>query len=126
MEDIEWINWTDHQHIFTLQYPSLDYWKIIEEGNQNNSNLSHDLRDSDKEVNDDNYDIAILHIDNGVTNVKIAFNAIPIKDISNRNGFPLFKSYFSYSDLLVEHLRLDKKSILLPHFKLLKNIQTNI
>jgi hypothetical protein len=41
LEDIEWFNWTDLQHIFTLQYPSLDYWKIIEEGNQNNSNLSH-------------------------------------------------------------------------------------
>lgn len=109
LEDIKWINWIDLQHIFTLQYPSLDYWKIIEEGNQNNSNLSYDLRDIDKNINDDSYDIAILHIDNSVTNVKIAFNAMPLKDISNRNGFPLFKSYSSYPDLLVEHFETREK-----------------
>ena len=30
LEDIKWITWIDPQHIFTLQYPSLDYWQIIE------------------------------------------------------------------------------------------------
>ena len=109
LEDIKWINWIDLQHIFTLQYPSLDYWKIIEKGNQNNSNLSYDLRDIDKNINDDSYDIAILHTDNSVTNVKIAFNAMPLEDISNRNGFPLFKSYSSYPDLLVEHFETREK-----------------
>ncbi len=109
LEDIKWINWTDLQHKFTLQYPSLDYWKIIEEGNQNNSDLSYDLRDIEKDVNDDSYDITLLHIDNSVTNVKIAFNAMPLKDISNRNGFPLFKSYSSYPDLLVEHFETRQK-----------------
>jgi hypothetical protein len=108
LEDIKWINWIDLKHIFTLQYPSLDYWKIIEKGNQNNSNLSYDLRDI-KNINDDSYDIAILHIDNSGTNVKIAFNAMPLKDISNRNGFPLFKSYSSYPDLLVEHFETREK-----------------
>lgn len=109
LEDIKWINWIDLQHIFTLQYPSLDYWKIIEKGNQNISNLSYDLRDIDKNINDDSYDIAILHTDNSVTNVKIAFNAMPLEDISNRNGFPLFKSYSSYPDLLVEHFETREK-----------------
>lgn len=109
LEDIKWINWIDLQHIFTLQYPSLDYWKIIEKVNQNNSNLSYDLRDIDKNINDDSYDIAILHTDNSVTNVKIAFNAMPLEDISNRNGFPLFKSYSSYPDLLVEHFETREK-----------------
>ena len=109
LEDIKWINWIDLQHIFTLQYPSLDYWKIIEKGNQNNSNLSYDLQDIDKNINDDSYDIAILHTDNSVTNVKIAFNAMPLEDISNRNGFPLFKSYSSYPDLLVEHFETREK-----------------
>ena len=90
LEDIKWINWTDPQHILTLQYPSLDNWKIIEEGKQNNSNLSNNLRGIDKDVDDD-YD------------VKIAFNAIPLKDISEKNGFTLFKSYSSYPDSLVEH-----------------------
>lgn len=105
MEDIKWINWTDPQHILTLQYPSLDNWKIIEEGKQNNSNLSNNLRGIDKDVDDDydSYDIAILNIDNSETNVKIAFNAIPLKDISDKNGFTLFKSYSSYPDSLVEH-----------------------
>lgn len=93
------------QHIFTLQYHSLDNWKKIEEGKQNNSNLSKNLRDIDKDVDDDydSYDIAILHIDNIKTNVNIAFNAIPLEDISNKNGFTLFKSYSSYPDSLVEH-----------------------
>lgn len=109
LEDIKWINWIDLQHIFTLQYPSLDYWKIMEKGYQNNSNLSYDLRDIDKNINDDSYDIAILHTDNSVTNVKIAFNAMPLEDISNRNGFPLFKSYSSYPDLLVEHFETREK-----------------
>lgn len=109
LEDIKWINWIDLQHIFTLQYPSLDYWKIIEKGNQNISNLSYDLRDIDKNINDDSYDIAILHTDNSVTNVKIAFNAMPLEDISNRNGFPLFKSYSSYPNLLVEHFETREK-----------------
>ncbi|HEX7143587.1 MAG TPA: hypothetical protein VF222_14005 [Nitrososphaeraceae archaeon] len=109
LEDIKWINWIDLQYIFTLQYPSLDYWKIIEKVNQNNSNLSYDLRDIDKNINDDSYDIAILHTDNSVTNVKIAFNAMPLEDISNRNGFPLFKSYSSYPDLLVEHFETREK-----------------
>ena len=109
MEDIEWINWTDHQHIFTLQYPSLDYWKIIEEGNQNNSNLSYNLRGIDKNVaDDDGYDIAILHIDNNVTNVKIAFNAISLKDINNRKGYP-FSNCSSYPDLLIEDFELNGK-----------------
>ena len=43
------------------------------------------------------------------TNVKIAFNAMPLKDISNRNGFPLFKSYSSYPDLLVKHFETREK-----------------
>ena len=73
LEDIKWITWIDPEHIFTLQYPSLDYWQIIEEGNQNISSLSYNLRGIDKNVaDDDSYDIAILHTDNNVTNVKIA------------------------------------------------------
>ena len=111
--DIKWIDWIDPQHIFTLQYPSLDNWKIIEYGNQNNSNLSYNLGVIDTDVDDDygydNYDIAILHIDNSETNVKIAFNTILLKDINDRNGFPLFKSYSSYPDLLVEHFELYEK-----------------
>lgn len=108
LEDIKWINWTDSQHIFTLQYPSLDNWEIIEEGNQSNSNLSYNPRGIDKDVDDEynSYDIAILHVDNSVTNVKITFNTIPLKDISDRNGFPLVKSYSSYPDSLVEYFEL--------------------
>lgn len=108
LEDIKWVNWTDSQRIFTLQYPSLDNWEIIEEGNPNNSNLSYNTRGIDKDVDDkfDSYDIAILHVDNSVTNVKITFNTIPLKDISDRNGFPLFKSYSSYPDSLVEYFEL--------------------
>ena len=108
LEDIKWVNWTDPQHIFTLQYPSLDNWEIIEEGNQSNSNLSYNPRGSVKDVDDEynSYDIAILHVDNSVTNVKITFNTIPLKDISDRNGFPLFKSYSSYPDSLVEYFEL--------------------
>lgn len=108
LEDIKWINWTDSQHIFTLQYPSLDNWEIIEEGNQSNSNLSYNPRGIDKDVDDEynSYDIAILHVDNSVTNVKITFNTIPLKDISDRNGFPLVKSYSSYTDSLVEYFEL--------------------
>ena len=108
LEDIKWVKWTDSQHIFTLQYPSLDNWEIIEEGNQNNSNLSYNPRGIDKDVGDefDSYDIAILHVDNSVTNVNVTFNAIPLKDISDRNGFPLFKAYSSYPDSLVEYFEL--------------------
>ena len=109
LEDIKWITWIDPEHIFTLQYPSLDYWQIIEEGNQNISNLSYNLRGIDKNVaDDDSYDIAILHTDNNVTNVKIAFNAIPLKDINNRNGYP-FSNSSSYPDLLIEDFELNGK-----------------
>lgn len=107
LEDIKWITWIDPQHIFTLQYPSLDYWQIIE-GHQNNNNLSYNLRGIDKNIADDSYDIAILHIDNNVTNVKIAFNAIPLKDINNRKGYP-FSNSSSYPDLLIEDFELNGK-----------------
>ena len=108
LEDIKWITWIDPEHIFTLQYPSLDYWQIIE-GNQNISNSSYNLRGIDKNVaDDDSYDIAILHTDNNVTNVKIAFNAIPLKDINNRNGYP-FSNSSSYPDLLIEDFELNGK-----------------
>jgi len=99
LEDIKWITWIDPQHIFTLQYPSLDYWQIIEEENQNNNNLSYNLRSIDKNV---------LHNDNNVTNVRIAFNAIPLKDINNRKGYP-FSNSSSYPDLLVEDFELNGK-----------------
>lgn len=107
LQDIDWIDWIDPKNIFKLQYPSYEFWKIIEE-NQNSSNLSYNLQDLYKDVHYrdsyyDKYDIAILHIENGDANVKITVDTIPIKDISNRNGFPVFKDYSSYPNALVEN-----------------------
>jgi hypothetical protein len=107
LEDIKWIDWIDPQNIFKLQYPSLEFWKIIKE-NQNISNLSYNLPDIYKDVHYvdsyyDKYDIAILHMENGGANVKITVDTIPIKDISNRYGFPVFKNYSSYPNALVEN-----------------------
>jgi hypothetical protein len=107
LEDIKWINWIDPQNIFTLQYPSLEFWKIIE-GIQNSSNLSYNLQDFYKDIHYrdsyyDKYDIAILHMENGDANVKITVDTIPIKDISNKNDFPVFKDYSSYPNALVEN-----------------------
>jgi hypothetical protein len=50
---------------------------------------------------------------------------MPLYNISNRNGFSSFKSYSSYPDLLVEHLRLEKKINSSSTFQL-ENIQINI
>jgi hypothetical protein len=41
-------------------------------------------------------------MENGKTNVKITVDTIPIKDISNRNGLPVFKDYSSYPNALVD------------------------
>jgi hypothetical protein len=100
LEDMKWIDWIDPQNIFKLQYPSYEFWKIIEE-NKNSSNLSYkDIHYRDSYY--DKYDIAILHMENGKTNVKITVDTIPIKDISNRNGLPVFKDYSSYPNALVD------------------------
>ena len=64
--------------------------------------MSYNLRGIDKNVaDDDGYEIAILHTDNNVTNVKIAFNAISLKDTNNRKDYP-FSNSSSYPDLLIE------------------------
>jgi hypothetical protein len=78
LEDIKWINWFNPSGIFTLQYPSLDFWKIIDVENQNNIKLLYNLEDIDNNIdnNGNGYDIIILHIDNNFTSVIISFKII--------------------------------------------------
>jgi hypothetical protein len=43
LEDIKWTNWDDPQDMYSLQYPSLKDWKIVESENLSNSNLSYNI-----------------------------------------------------------------------------------
>jgi hypothetical protein len=40
----------DPRHLFTLQYSSLNYWKLIEKESQNNNSLSYDLQSIDNDL----------------------------------------------------------------------------
>jgi len=120
----------DPRYLFTLQYSSLDYWKLIEKESQNNNSLSYDLQSIDNDlllmVVVGGYDIVILHIDNSSTNVKIAFNAYLFTIL-------VIEMVFHHSSLILlimiywqNILRLEKKINSSSTFQLVENIQINI
>ena len=120
LENIKWINWIDPQVMFSLQYPSLKDWKIVEIENQSSSNLSHNIGGIDKNNYFDNgYDFIILHIENNLSTLKISFDAKPLQDIKNKNELLAFKTYSSYPDLLVANLE-SKEKIDSPNFQVVE------
>ncbi|MGE5782514.1 MAG: hypothetical protein ACM31J_06605 [Nitrososphaerales archaeon] len=43
-------------------------------------------------------------------NVRISFNVIPLDDINGKYGFPLFKSYSSYANALIDQLEVEMQN----------------
>jgi hypothetical protein len=109
LESIKWINWIDPKDTYTLKYPSLNDWKIIERGNQSSSNLLFKFSSIDKNYFDNGNDFTIVHIENNISTLKISFGAIPLEDINNKNEFLAFNAYSSYLDLLIVNLESKMK-----------------
>ena len=120
LENIKWINWIDPQGMYSLQYPSLNDWKIVGIENQSSSNLSYNIGGIDKNNYFDNgYEFSILHIENNLSTLKISFDAKPLQDIKNKNEFLEFKTYSSYTDSLVTNLE-SKEKIDSPNFQVVE------
>ena len=105
LENIKWIIWTDPKNIYSLQYPSLNDWKIIEVDNQSNSNFlfKYSSIDNNNYFDNDN-DFNIVHNENNISTLKITVDAIPLEDIEDKNEFLAFNTYSSYPDLLIANL----------------------
>ncbi len=120
LENIKWINWIDPKDMYSLQYPSLKDWKIVERENQSSSNLSYNIEGIDNNNYFDNgYDFIILHIENNLSTLKISFDVKPLQDIKNKNEFLAFKTYSSYPDLLVANFE-SKEKIDSPNFQVVE------
>ena len=119
LENIKWTNWTDPQDMYSLQYPSLKDWKIVESENLSNSNLSYNIGGIDNNNFDNGYDFIIIHIENNLSTLKISFDTIPLQDIKNKNDFLAFKTYSSYPDLLVANFESQEK-IDSPNFQVVE------
>ena len=64
--------------MYSLQYPSLNEWKIVGIENQSNSNLSYNIGGIDNNNYFDNgYNFIILHIENNLSTLKISLAVIP-------------------------------------------------
>lgn len=121
LENIKWINWIDPLGMYSLQYPSLNDWKIVGIENQSSSNLSYNIGGIDNNNNyfDNGYNFIILHIENNLSTLKISLAVIPLQDIKNKNEFLAFKTYSSYTDLLVANFE-SKQKIDSPNFQVVE------
>lgn len=119
LEDIKWINWADPQDMYTLQYPSLKDWKIVESENLNNSILPYNIEGIYNNNFDNDNDFIIVHIEINLATLKISFDTIPLQDIKNKNDFLAFKTYSSFPDLLVANFE-SKEKIDSPNFQVVE------
>lgn len=115
LENIKWINWIDPKGIYSLQYPSLNDWKIIEVDNQSSNNFLFKF----SSIDNNDYDFNIVHYENNFSTLKISVAAIPLQDIKNKNGVLAFNHYSSLPDLLIANLE-SKMKIDSPTFQVVE------
>lgn len=89
-ENIKWLDYNDPEGLFTLEFPDETDWKIEKIENEKPSFFNKVLIS--------NQDVS--------ANVRISFNVIPLDDINGKYGFPLFKSYSSYANALIDQLEV--------------------
>lgn len=89
-ENITWLDYNDPEGLFTLEFPDETDWKIEKIENEKPSFFNK---------------VLISHQDVSA-NVRISFNVIPLDDINGKYGFPLFKSYSSYANALIDQLEV--------------------
>lgn len=89
-ENIKWIYYNDPEGLFTLEFFDQTDWKIEKIENEKPSFFNKVLIS--------NQDVS--------ANVRISFNVIPLDDINGKYGFPLFKSYSSYANALIDQLEV--------------------
>jgi hypothetical protein len=90
-ENIQWLNYNDPEGLFTLEFPEEIDWKIERIENQNPPFYDQ---------------VLISHVDIS-SNVQIMFKVIPLDDINGKHGFPLFNSYSSYANALIDQLEVE-------------------
>ena len=88
-ENIKWLDYNDPEGLFTLKYPNEIDWKV-----ERIENEYHSFYDNEE---------LISHPDISA-NVRISFNVIPLEDINGKCGFPLFDSYSSYANSLIDQV----------------------
>ena len=110
LENIKWVNWSDPEDTYSLQYPSINDWKLIEIDNQSSNNFLFKFSNLDKHnFVDNSHDFTIVHDENNLLRLKITVDAIPLKDIKTKNEFLSFKTYSSYPDSLIADLESKMK-----------------
>ncbi|HJT84666.1 MAG TPA: hypothetical protein VJ697_09295 [Nitrososphaeraceae archaeon] len=110
LENIKWNNWIDPKDTYSLQYPSLNDWKVLEGDNQNISNFLFKFSSIDNSnYFDDGYDFTIIHNESNLPTLKTSFDAIPLEDVKNKYEFLAFKPTSSYLDLLIANLESKMK-----------------
>jgi len=90
-ENIKWLDYNDPDGLFTLEFPNGIDWKIEKIENENPPFYN---------------EVLISHLDISA-NVRISLNVIPLDDINGKYGFPLFNSYSSYSNALIDQLEVE-------------------
>jgi len=115
IENIKWINWIDPKGIYSLQYPSLNDWKIVEVDNQSSNNFLFKF----SSIDNNDYDFNIVHNENNISTLKISVDAIPLEDIKNKNELLAFNPYSSLPDLLIANLE-SKMKIDSPTFQVVE------
>lgn len=93
-ENIKWLDYNDPEGLFTLEFPDETDWKIEKIENEKPSFFNKVLIS--------NQDVS--------ANVRISFNVIPLDDINGKYGFPLFKSYSSYANALIDQLEVEMQN----------------
>jgi len=93
-ENIKWLDYNDPEGLFTLEFPNEIDWKIEKIENENPSFYN---------------EVLISHLDISA-NVRISFNVIPLDDINGKYGFPLFNSYSSYANALIDQLEVEMQN----------------
>ena len=91
---MKWLDYNDPDRLFTLEFPNETDWKIEKLENKNPPFYNK---------------VLISHLDVS-ENVRISFNVISLDDINGKYGFPLFKSYSSYADALINHLEVEMQN----------------
>lgn len=90
-ENIKWLDYNDPDGLFTLEFPNEIDWKIEKIENENPPFYN---------------EVLISHLDISA-NVRISLNVIPLDDINGKYGFPLFNSYSSYANALIDQLEVE-------------------
>lgn len=93
-ENIELLDYNDPEGLFTLEFPNEIDWKIEKIENEKPSFFNK----------------VLISYQDVSANVRISFNVIPLDDINGKYGFPLFNSYSSYANALIDQLEVEMQN----------------